>query len=177
MSPERSHTDGIHPTPVTDRTGTRELPEVADTEAFGAELATVLSAGDLVILDGPLGAGKTALARGIGAGLGVEGRVTSPTFIIAREHRPGRPDGPAMVHVDAYRLGLAGSDEAGRPARGGLDELDALDLDTELTDAVVVVEWGEGVAERLAQRYLVVRLRRDVDTDVRHVEWEWVTDK
>ncbi|MCR8899651.1 tRNA (adenosine(37)-N6)-threonylcarbamoyltransferase complex ATPase subunit type 1 TsaE [Gordonia sp. GONU] len=177
MSPERSHTDGIHPTPVTDRTGTRELPEVADTEAFGAELATVLSAGDLVILDGPLGAGKTALARGIGAGLGVEGRVTSPTFIIAREHRPGRPDGPAMVHVDAYRLGLAGSDEAGGPARGGLDELDALDLDTELTDAVVVVEWGEGVAERLAQRYLVVRLRRDVDTDVRHVEWKWVTEE
>ncbi|ASR02498.1 tRNA (adenosine(37)-N6)-threonylcarbamoyltransferase complex ATPase subunit type 1 TsaE [Gordonia rubripertincta] len=173
MSSDRPHPDGMRPTPVTDRTGTRELPQVADTEAFGVELATVLSPGDLVILDGPLGAGKTALARGIGAGLGIEGRVTSPTFIIAREHRPGRPGGPAMVHVDAYRLGLAGDGEGGL-ARGGLDELDALDLDTELTDAVVVVEWGEGVAERLAQRYLVVRLRRDVDTDVRHVEWEWV---
>ena len=174
---DRMHADRTHPTPVTDGTGTRELPEVADTEAFGAELATVLSPGDLVILDGPLGAGKTALARGIGAGLGIEERVTSPTFIIAREHRPGRPGGPAMVHVDAYRLGLAGDDGEGGLARGGLDELDALDLDTELTDAVVVVEWGEGVAERLAQRYLVVRLRRDVDTDVRHVEWEWVTEE
>ncbi|MBD0861992.1 tRNA (adenosine(37)-N6)-threonylcarbamoyltransferase complex ATPase subunit type 1 TsaE [Gordonia sp. zg691] len=147
--------------------GRRELPDVADTEAFGAELAGTLRAGDLVILDGPLGAGKTALARGIGAGLGIVGRVTSPTFIIAREHRPGRPGGPAMIHVDAYRLGGVGD--------GGLDELDALDLDSDLADAVVVVEWGEGVVERLADRHLVVRLRRDVDTDVRHAEWEWVS--
>ncbi|NDK89057.1 tRNA (adenosine(37)-N6)-threonylcarbamoyltransferase complex ATPase subunit type 1 TsaE [Gordonia desulfuricans] len=141
--------------------GQRELPEVADTEALGFDLAQHLSAGDLVILDGPLGAGKTALARGIAAGLGVVGRVSSPTFIIAREHRPGAPGAPWMVHVDAYRL-------------GGLDELDALDLDTEIADAVVVVEWGEGVAERLADRHLIVRLRRDPDTDVRHAEWEWV---
>ena len=66
-----------------------------------------------------------------------------------------------MVHVDAYRL-------------GGLDELDALDLDTDLTDAVVVVEWGEGVAERLAERHLLVRLHRDPDTDVRHAQWSWI---
>lgn len=133
-----------------------------DTEAFGRHLAANLGAGDLVILDGPLGAGKTALARGIGAGLGVQGRVTSPTFIIAREHRPGPGGGPAMVHVDAYRL-------------GGLEELDALDLDTDLTDSVVVVEWGEGVAERLSGRHLLVRLRRDLDTDERIVNYGWVT--
>ena len=128
---------------------------------MGAELAQGLSAGDVVILDGPLGAGKTALARGIAAGLDVVGRVSSPTFIIAREHKPGSPDRPGMVHVDAYRL-------------GGLDELDALDLDTDLTDAVVVVEWGEGVAERLADRHLLVRLQRDPDTDVRHARWSWI---
>lgn len=145
----------------TDSVHTRELPDVADTEALGAELAQSLSAGDVVILDGPLGAGKTALARGIAAGLDVVGRVSSPTFIIAREHKPGSPDRPGMVHVDAYRL-------------GGLDELDALDLDTDLTDAVVVVEWGEGVAERLADRHLLVRLRRDPDTDVRHAQWSWI---
>jgi tRNA threonylcarbamoyladenosine biosynthesis protein TsaE len=139
----------------------RDLPDVADTESLGRELASGLAAGDVVILDGPLGAGKTALARGIGAGLGVVGRVSSPTFIIAREHRPGGPGRPGMVHVDAYRL-------------GGLDELDALDLDTDLTDDVVVVEWGEGVAEVLADRHLSVRLRRDPDSDVRHAQWGWV---
>jgi tRNA threonylcarbamoyladenosine biosynthesis protein TsaE len=138
------------------------LPTVQDTEAFGRHLAANLGAGDLVILDGPLGAGKTALARGIGAGLGVQGRVTSPTFIIAREHRPGPGGGPAMVHVDAYRL-------------GALEELDALDLDTDLTDSVVVVEWGEGVAEQLSGRHLLVRLRRDLDTDERTVNYGWVT--
>ncbi len=143
------------------RGGQRVLPEVEDTEALGRELAAQLGAGDLVILDGPLGAGKTALTRGIAAGLGVQGRVSSPTFIIAREHRPGPAGGPGLVHVDAYRL-------------GGLDELDALDLDTDLEDCVVVVEWGEGVAERLADRHLMVRLRRGDGTDVRTVTWEWV---
>jgi tRNA threonylcarbamoyladenosine biosynthesis protein TsaE len=139
----------------------RQLPTVEDTEAFGRELATELAAGDLVILDGPLGAGKTAMARGIGAGLGVQGRITSPTFIIAREHRAGVPGRPAMIHVDAYRL-------------GDLAELDALDLDTDLTDSVVVVEWGEGVAERLAGRHLLIRLIRDLDTDERSVDYGWL---
>ncbi|OPX16196.1 tRNA (adenosine(37)-N6)-threonylcarbamoyltransferase complex ATPase subunit type 1 TsaE [Gordonia sp. i37] len=143
---------------------TRDLPDVADTEMFGEELAQGLSAGDLVILDGPLGAGKTALARGIGRGLDVAGPVSSPTFIIAREHRPTSAGRPGMIHVDAYRL-------------GGLEELDALDLDTDLADAVVVVEWGEGVAERLAERHLLVRLVRDPDTDVRHASWEWVNHR
>ncbi|BDB61688.1 hypothetical protein RDE2_34820 [Rhodococcus sp. RDE2] len=147
---------------------TIELPTVEDTEAFGRRLAAELRAGDLVVLDGPLGAGKTALTRGIAAGLGVEGRVTSPTFVIAREHRPGSPEGRepvGLVHVDAYRLG-DGPD--------ALDELDALDLDTDLTDTVVVVEWGGGLVEQLAERHLRVRLRRDPGTDVRRASWEWI---
>lgn len=142
-------------------TDSRVLPEPADTEALGAELATTLQAGDLVILDGPLGAGKTAMARGIAAGLQVVGRVSSPTFIIAREHRPSRPERPGMIHVDAYRL-------------GGLEELDALDLDSEMDRCVVVVEWGEGVVERLTDRHLLVRLRRDPESEVRRAEWGWV---
>ncbi|RJO72160.1 tRNA (adenosine(37)-N6)-threonylcarbamoyltransferase complex ATPase subunit type 1 TsaE [Nocardia panacis] len=143
----------------------RLLPTVADTEALGRELATELRAGDLVVLDGPLGAGKTALTRGIAAGLGVQGRVSSPTFIIARQHRAGRRAGAdpvPLVHVDAYRLG------------GNLDELDALDLDTELNHAVVVVEWGRGVVEQLATRHLRVLLSREPDSEVRTAIWEWV---
>ncbi|WP_024796238.1 tRNA (adenosine(37)-N6)-threonylcarbamoyltransferase complex ATPase subunit type 1 TsaE [Tomitella biformata] len=144
-------------------TSSRSLASAEDTEDFGRALAAELTRGDLVILDGPLGAGKTVLARGIAAGLGVQGPVTSPTYVIAREHPAG--DGQlAMVHMDAYRLG------AGPHA---LDELDALDLDTELTEAVVVVEWGEGLVERLADRHLLIRLRRDPDTDIRTAEWGW----
>jgi tRNA threonylcarbamoyladenosine biosynthesis protein TsaE len=141
------------------------LPEVADTEEFGRQLAGRLRGGDLVILDGPLGAGKTALTRGIAAGLGVQGRVTSPTFVIAREHRPAAPGGIGLVHVDAYRLG-----DAADP----LGELDALDLDTDLESAVVVVEWGENLAERLAERHLLVRLDREPDSDERTAHWRWV---
>ena len=146
----------------------RELTTTADTEDFGRALADELQAGDMVILDGPLGAGKTALTRGIAAGLGVQGRVTSPTFIIAREHRAGKRAGHAsvpMVHVDAYRLGGGAN---------ALDELDALDLDTDLDSAVVVVEWGEGLVEHLADRHLMVRLRREPESDVRTVSWEWI---
>ncbi|MFE3291466.1 tRNA (adenosine(37)-N6)-threonylcarbamoyltransferase complex ATPase subunit type 1 TsaE [Rhodococcus sp. NPDC059234] len=155
-----------------------ELPATEDTEAFGRRLARELDAGDLVVLDGPLGAGKTALARGIAAGLGVQGRVSSPTFIIAREHRAGeRPGGGppvAMVHVDAYRLGIgAGGGAAGSDRT--FDELDALDLDTDLAGAVVVVEWGEGVVEHLADRHLLVRLRREPESDVRTAQWGWVS--
>jgi tRNA threonylcarbamoyladenosine biosynthesis protein TsaE len=141
----------------------RTLPTVEDTEALGRELARDLGPGDLVVLDGPLGAGKTALTRGLAAGLGVQGRVSSPTFVIARQHRAGgHPGAIPMVHVDAYRLG------------GDLDQLDALDLDTELDDAVVVVEWGLGVVEHLADRHLRVLLRREPDSDVRTATWEWV---
>ncbi|MEU5849588.1 tRNA (adenosine(37)-N6)-threonylcarbamoyltransferase complex ATPase subunit type 1 TsaE [Saccharopolyspora shandongensis] len=137
---------------------TVELPAESDTLEFGRRLGAALRAGDLVLLDGPLGAGKTVLARGIAAGMGVTGSVTSPTFVIARVHRPESGDGPALVHVDAYRL-------------GGLDEIDDLDLDTDLTDAAVVVEWGEGLAERLADAYLLLRIRRR-DDDVREITLE-----
>lgn len=141
----------------------RTLPTVEDTEALGRELARDLGPGDLVVLDGPLGAGKTALTRGLAAGLGVQGRVSSPTFVIARQHRAGvHPGAIPMVHVDAYRLG------------GDLDELDALDLDTELDHAVVVVEWGLGVVEHLTNRHLRVLLRREPESDVRTATWEWV---
>ena len=140
--------------------GAVELRTVADTEALGERLAAGLGAGDLLVLAGPLGAGKTVLVRGLARGLGVAGRVTSPTFVIAREHRPlSGGAGVPLIHVDAYRLGLgAGADIAA--------ELDDLDLDTDLTAAVVAVEWGEGVAERLADHHLLVRLERR-DDDVR----------
>lgn len=141
----------------------RTLPTVADTEALGRELAGELHAGDLVVLDGPLGAGKTVLARGIAAGLGVCGRVSSPTFVLAARHRAGPQPGSApLVHADVYRIG------------GDQDQLDALDLDTELADAVVVVEWGRGVVERLADRHLLVTLARAPDSEVRTATWHWV---
>jgi len=124
-----------------------------DTVSFGESLGGRLRAGDLVLLDGPLGAGKTVLTRGIAAGLGVSGRVSSPTFVLARVH-PAGERGVPLVHVDAYRLG------------GDLAQLDDLDLDTDLESSAIVVEWGEGSAERLSDDYLVVRLQRQPD-DVR----------
>ncbi|MCU1653704.1 MAG: hypothetical protein JWQ60_4853 [Pseudonocardia sp.] len=141
--------------------GELTLPTEADTEALGARIGAELAAGDVVLLSGPLGAGKTVLARGIGRGLGVAGAVTSPTFVIAREHAPAQGGrGVGLVHVDAYRL-------------GGRAELDDLDLDTDLASAAVVVEWGEGLADGLAQRYLLVRLtRRDDDSRVALLSWE-----
>jgi tRNA threonylcarbamoyladenosine biosynthesis protein TsaE len=139
------------------------LPTADDTTALGRALGTRLDAGDLVVLAGPLGAGKTRLAAGIGDGLGVEGPVTSPTFVIAREHPPC-PDGRGvpLVHVDAYRLAAGGDSPAAQRAA-----LDDLDLDTDLTRAAVVIEWGEGVAEHLAAQHLLVRLDRDGPDEVR----------
>lgn len=141
--------------------GELELPTVADTERLGEQLGAQLRAGDLVLLAGPLGAGKTALVRGLARGLGVRGQVASPTFVLAREHPPSG-DGPALVHVDAYRLGLGD----GRTAADVTAELDDLDLDTDLDRAVVAVEWGAGVAEQLAERAVQVTLQRR-DDDVR----------
>ncbi len=125
---------------------TEELPTAEDTRAFGEHLAARLEPGDLVILTGDLGAGKTTLTQGIGAGLGVRGAITSPTFVIARIH-PSVSDGPSLVHVDAYRL-------------GGSAELDDLDLDTDIDEAVTVVEWGEGLAESLSGDRLELSLKR-----------------
>jgi tRNA threonylcarbamoyladenosine biosynthesis protein TsaE len=140
------------------------LPSVDDTRAFGRRLSRVLRPGDLVLLSGPLGAGKTAMAQGIGAGLGVAGDITSPTFVIARVHRPDPARGGRvpMVHVDAYRLGATADPRA---------EVDDLDLDASLDDSVTVVEWGEGMVEQLADAHLRVRIeRRDDDTRVVELE-------
>ncbi|HEY8300647.1 MAG TPA: tRNA (adenosine(37)-N6)-threonylcarbamoyltransferase complex ATPase subunit type 1 TsaE [Jatrophihabitans sp.] len=126
------------------------LATVADTHAFGRRLAATLRAGDLIVLGGPLGAGKTTLVQGIGAGLQVSGRIASPTFVIARVH----PGPVPLVHVDAYRLAT-------------FAEVDDLDLDVSADEAVTVVEWGEGKAEQLADSYLTIVLDRRSDTEQR----------
>jgi tRNA threonylcarbamoyladenosine biosynthesis protein TsaE len=134
----------------------RELV-VADDDAMralGAELAADLMPGDLVLLVGPLGAGKTTLAQGIGAGLGVRGAITSPTFVIARVHPSATAGRPAMVHADLYRL-------------GGSLELDDLDLDADIADSVTVVEWGAGLAESLADDRLEIHIERDTGAGIR----------
>ncbi|KUI30186.1 tRNA threonylcarbamoyladenosine biosynthesis protein TsaE [Mycobacterium sp. IS-1742] len=148
------------------QSGTAELATADDTRALGVQLGAHLHAGDVVVLSGPLGAGKTVLAKGIAEAMGVEGPVTSPTFVLARVHRARQPGRPAMVHVDMYRL-------LDHPGTDLLAELDSLDLDTDLEDAVVVVEWGEGVAERLSDHHLDIRLERGVDTEARTAIWQW----
>ena len=127
-----------------------------DMRDLGRRLAALLRPGDLVILAGPLGAGKTTLVQGIGAGLGVRGPVTSPTFVIARVHPAVAGSGPALVHADAYRLGSSG-------------EVDDLDLDTDAASAVTVVEWGTGLAEILAEDRLEITIEPDRDGDARTV--------
>jgi tRNA threonylcarbamoyladenosine biosynthesis protein TsaE len=118
------------------------VPTADQMRDLGRRLAGLLRAGDLVVLSGPLGAGKTTLAQGIGAGLGVRGLVTSPTFVIARVH-PNLGTGPDLVHADAYRLGSRA-------------EVDDLDLDADLASSVTVVEWGEGLVEELADSCLQI---------------------
>ncbi|MBT2411715.1 tRNA (adenosine(37)-N6)-threonylcarbamoyltransferase complex ATPase subunit type 1 TsaE [Streptomyces sp. ISL-12] len=143
------------PTPAAEITVTS--PE--QMRELGRRLAKLLRPGDLVMLSGELGAGKTTLTRGLGEGLGVRGAVTSPTFVIARVH-PSLGDGPPLVHVDAYRLS------------GGLDEMEDLDLDVSLPDSVIVVEWGEGKVEELTDDRLQLVIHRaagDTTDEVRHV--------
>jgi tRNA threonylcarbamoyladenosine biosynthesis protein TsaE len=125
------------------------VPTAAQMRTLGRRLAGMLQAGDLVVLSGPLGAGKTTLAQGIGAGLGVRGQVTSPTFVIARVH-PSLAAGPDLVHADAYRLGTRA-------------EVDDLDLDADLATSVTVVEWGEGLVEDLAASFLSIGIATGPD--------------
>jgi tRNA threonylcarbamoyladenosine biosynthesis protein TsaE len=138
------------------------VPMPADMQDLGARLAALLVPGDLVVLSGSLGAGKTTLAQGIGRGLKVEGAVVSPTFVIARVHRGPLP----MVHVDAYRL-------------SSIDEVDDLDLDASLDESVTLVEWGEGLVEGLSGDRLEIRIvRPDDDNDeTRSVEIVAVGDR
>lgn len=131
-----------------------DLPTAEDTRALGRALADLLAPGDLVVLSGPLGAGKTVLVQGIGAGLRVAGPVLSPTFVIARVHRGGRIP---LVHVDAYRL-------------GSVAEVDDLDLDAAVEESVTAVEWGDGLVEQLEDAHLTVRLTRAVDDEARAAE-------
>ena len=145
---------------------TFEAPGAEEMRELGERVGLSLVAGDLVVLTGELGAGKTTFTQGLGAGLEVRGGVTSPTFVLARVH-PSLVGGPDLVHVDAYRL-------------GGLTELDDLDLDTSLDSAVTVVEWGAGIAEGLADSRLDVVIERAVgddavdELDPRRVSLRWV---
>jgi tRNA threonylcarbamoyladenosine biosynthesis protein TsaE len=131
-----------------------QLPTPEDTRALGRALAEVLQPGDLIVLAGRLGAGKTVLVQGIGAGLGVRSRITSPTFVLARVHPEGRVP---LVHVDAYRL-------------GSIAQVDDLDLDADLDTSVTVVEWGRGLVERLSDAHLLVRLERADEGERRTAE-------
>ena len=137
--------------------GQRIIDTPEDMNALGRELGRHLRAGDVLVLTGPLGAGKTTLTRGIGQGLGVRGPVTSPTFVLARTH-PSLGSGPALVHVDAYRLASA---------------LELDDLDIDFVHSVVVVEWGAGMLDGVTDSWLDVVIVRpeggsehDLDDDL-----------
>lgn len=137
--------------------GTRTIEDPDAMNALGLELGRHLRAGDVLVLTGPLGAGKTTLTRGIGAGLGVRGPVTSPTFVLARTH-PSIVGGPPLVHVDAYRLSSA---------------LELDDLDIDFAHSVVVVEWGAGMLDGVTDSWLEVTIERpqggaehDLDDDL-----------
>lgn len=125
------------------------ISTAADMRELGGRLAALLRAGDLLLLIGGLGSGKTTLTQGIASGLGVPGQVLSPTFVVARLHRGGRLP---LLHVDAYRL-------------ASLAEVDDLDLDADVAESVTVVEWGAGRAEQLAEDRLEVRIGRRDDVD------------
>ncbi|WP_189855485.1 tRNA (adenosine(37)-N6)-threonylcarbamoyltransferase complex ATPase subunit type 1 TsaE [Streptomyces poonensis] len=164
-TPAAAHTSAEVPVPGVTVELTVDSPD--EMRELGRRLAGLLRAGDLVMLTGELGAGKTTLTRGLGEGLGVRGAVTSPTFVIARVH-PSLGDGPPLVHVDAYRLG------------GGLDEMEDLDLDVSLADSVIVVEWGEGKVEELTEDRLHLLIHRavgDTADEVRHVTLTGVGDR
>ena len=131
---------------------TKTISTSEEMEELGAKLAAPLRPGDLVLLAGPLGAGKTTLTRGIGAGLGAEGTIQSPTFVLARTHKC--PIGP-LVHVDAYRLGSA-------------MELDDLDID--FSRSIVIVEWARDFLDGYAEEYLEIEIDRSAQDEVRVVK-------
>ena len=141
-------------TALTDTTTVTVATDTA-MRALGSAIAAEVRAGDLILLSGPLGAGKTTFTQGLAQGMGVRGPVTSPTFAIARTH-PSLVGGPDLVHVDAYRL-------------GGDLEVDDLDLDASLEESVTVVEWGEGLVEGLADDRLEIRIDREAGDDARVV--------
>jgi tRNA threonylcarbamoyladenosine biosynthesis protein TsaE len=143
-------------------TGVWHVPTAEAMHALGACLGRILRAGDLVLLDGALGAGKTTLTRGVAEGLGVADPVTSPTFVIAREHAPTAA-APGLVHVDAYRLSSS-------------DEIDDLDLAPAMAGGVTVVEWARGMAEHLSDDRLELTLRASPD-DCRDVLWRAVGER
>lgn len=124
---------------------------------LGKQLAKNLLPGDLVMLDGPVGAGKTTLTKGIGLGLGISEPITSPTFVISRVHHG--PTGIDLVHVDAYRL-------------GSITEVDSLDLETSLADSITVVEWGAGLISGLTDDHWLIEIARDLEpeTELREVK-------
>ena len=123
-----------------------DTSDADQTRALGEDLGRILAAGDLVMLSGGLGAGKTTLTQGIGVGMGVRGRVASPTFIVARVH-PSQCGGPDLIHADAYRI-------------TDLNDLETLDLDSSLDESVTVVEWGDGKTEAMSADRLVIEVRR-----------------
>ena len=132
-----------------------QISTAEDMHEFGSKLAGILKAGDLVILTGPLGAGKTTFTRGVGEGLQAIGNVSSPTFVIARTHKRENSKVP-LVHVDAYRL-------------SSVHEFDDLDID--IDHSIVLVEWGRGFAEELADSWLDIEIGRDHtgESDIRDV--------
>lgn len=136
------------------------------TRSLGEDLGRILAAGDLVMLSGGLGAGKTTLTQGIGIGMGVRGRVASPTFIVARVH-PSLSGGPDLIHADAYRI-------------KDLSDLETLDLDSSLDEAVTVVEWGEGKTEAMSDERLSIEVRRasggQAETDGDIIDLEHMDD-
>lgn len=163
--------------------GQATAPTAESMRDIGRQLGEQVDAGTVVVLTGPLGAGKTTLTQGIAEGLGVKGRVQSPTFTIVRTHKPGGSGQPGMLHMDAYRLlgeDVADTIEPGKHVDPNivLDALESLDLDADLHGVVLVAEWGRGVVEALSEKVLDVEITRatggdNPDDETRVIHWRW----